>query len=128
VLVPLLLAAVVPAGCGGAPGTDTRKRDVRSIPPYEAALCLNNDGFVVEADTARTIRGSSPDGINFTVVYYRTLAAAETARDRLSPQYSAVIATTVVDFSGNPQAGPHEAAAGLTHLDLVTIRSCVERR
>src|SRR4051794_41858162 len=91
------------AACGGSHAPEPTHQ-VRSTTPDTGAGCLNEVGFLVESDSRRTIRGSSPDGVNFTVRFYPTLAAAEAARDHLELAYSAVIATTVVDFSGNPRA------------------------
>jgi len=126
-LLPWLLSAVVLAGCGGATKTTTTTRPIRSTTPYKAATCLNSVGFLVEA-AGRTVRGSAPDGVTFTMTFYPSQAAARRARARLKPRYSAVIATTVVNFAGNPPAHRGGAAMILTHVDLVTLKHCVQVR
>jgi hypothetical protein len=127
-LLPWLLSAVVLAGCGSATtATTTTTRPVRSTSPDRAATCLNSVAFLVEA-APKAVSGSAPDGVTFTMTFYRSQAAARAARARLKPRFSAVVATTVVDFAGNPPAHRGGSAMTLNHLDLVTIRHCVELR
>ena len=92
--------------------------------PTIAATCLNADAFLVE-EVQGKVRGSSPTGVNFTIRFYGTHAAANAAFARLKPRFAAMFATAVVDFAGNPPPAPGAAPRVLEHLDLITIRHCI---
>jgi hypothetical protein len=115
----------VAAGCGGGGSTTTTTVQTRTATPDAAAVCLNSDTFLVQA-AGKRISGSSPAGVNFTVTFYKSPAAAAAARARLDPAYSAAIAATVVDYSGNPPLHPGGAPMALVYDELATLRLCIE--
>jgi hypothetical protein len=120
-----VLVALVATGCGGgkrsvAPGVVTR-----TATPYDAALCLDSDTFVVAA-AGRQVSGSSPGGVNFTVTFYKSPAAAAAALSHLNATYATALAATVVDYAGNPPAHPGGAPMTLTYDELATLRLCIE--
>ena len=122
-----MLVALVATGCGGgkrpvAPGVVTR-----TATPYDAALCLDSDTFVV-ASAGRQVSGSSPGGVNFTVTFYKSPAAAAAALSHLDAKYATAIAATVVDYAGNPPAHPGGAPMTLTYDELATLRHCIALR
>jgi hypothetical protein len=100
---------------------------MRATTPTGAADCLNADLFLVEAGP-RAVRGSSPGGVNFTIRFYKSAAAATAAHSRLLPEYAAIVATTVVDFGGNPPAYRGGPPRVLLSVDMATIRHCVVLR
>jgi hypothetical protein len=92
-----------------------------------AASCLNQDQFVVEPGR-RSVKGSSPEGVNFTATFYETRAAANAAFARVGRGFRARYATVVVNFAGNPPPHPGAAPRVLKDVDLATIRHCVVTR
>ena len=115
------------AGCGGGKRAITTTTPTRTATPSAAAVCLNTDTFIVEA-AGKQISGSSPGGVNFTVTFYKSPAVAAAARALLDPAYSAAIAATVIDYSGNPPLHRGGAPMRLVHDDLRTLRHCIELR
>src|SRR5262249_54615270 len=83
--------------------------------------------LVDEATTTATVAGSSPEGVNFTVRFYRSTSAANAAVVRANRRYTARFGRVVVNFAGNPSPRPGQAPRVLKHIDLVTIRHCVLR-
>jgi hypothetical protein len=126
VLVPV--AALT--GCGGAgraPVLPAARPPTHVVPMTTAALCLNADLFYIESYIDETITGSSPQGVNFRIRFYRSIPAASRAFARLHPRYAVRYATAVVDFAGNPPAKRGGPPRVLEHLDFATIRHCLER-
>jgi hypothetical protein len=87
----LVVFVVVLAGCGGG----SKKQPVA----VATAHCLNDGGFLVQAQ-GRTVEGTSPSGVGFTL----TLAPGRPA---------------AIDASGNP------SSAKLTRGELGSIRKCL---
>ena len=129
-LVLLLFGVLLLTGCGGGSTTATTTHhgglNLTTSTPYDAAVCLNQDQFLVQAATT-SIAGSSPEGVNFIVRFYRSNAAANDALVRTGHRYTARFGRVVVDFGGNPPPHPGQAPRVLKHVDLVTIRHCVLR-
>ena len=116
-------------GCGGRAQTPTVPHGglvMTTATPHDAAVCLNQDQFLVEEATT-TVAGSSPEGVNFVVRFYRSNAAANAALVRAGHRYTARFGRVVVNFAGNPPPHPGQAPRVLKHIDLVTIRHCVLR-
>jgi hypothetical protein len=131
VLVLSLFGVLLLTGCGRSASTTTTttaRGGLAFTPatPHDAALCLNQDQFLVEEATT-TVAGSSPEGVNFTVRFYRSTSAANAAAVRANRRYTARFGRVVVNFAGNPPAHPGQAPRVLKHVDLVTIRHCVLR-
>jgi hypothetical protein len=129
VLVLSLFGVLLLTGCGGGGSTTTTRHGGLSLTtatPHDAALCLNQDQFLVEEATT-SVAGSSPEGVNFIVRFYRSSAAADAALVRTGRRYTARFGRAVVNFAGNPPAHPGQAPRVLKQIDLVTIRHCVLR-
>ena len=90
-------------------------------------MCLNSDQFLVIA-TGRKIQGSSPGGINFTITFYASPAAASAAYVRLNPKYATLMGAAVINDAGNPPPHPGAPPMRLIHDDLATLRHCIEPR
>jgi hypothetical protein len=102
------LAVALLAGCG-APDHET------------LGGCLDKAGFLVTASD-RAVNGTSPAGVAFTLTTYGNATAANRAAMKLDPRTTAVVATSLVDFHGNP-----DPSARLSKDDLATIRRCLEK-
>src|SRR5262245_7457712 len=115
-------------GCGSSRSTTTTRGGLAmtTATPHDAAVRLNQDQFLVEEATT-TVAGSSPEGVNFTVRFYRSTSAANAAVVRANRRYTARFGRVVVNFAGNPPPRPGQAPRVLKHIDLVTIRHCVLR-
>ena len=88
----LVVLAVVLAGCGGG---------AKKQPPALAtANCLNDLGFLVQPK-ARTVEGTSPSGVGFTITLSST--------------------APVVDSRGNP------SGRKLTRAELGSIKKCLRK-
>lgn len=127
-LVLSLFPVVLLTGCGGS-STTTRHGGLAltTATPYDAAVCLNQDQFLVQAATT-SLSGSSPEGVNFVARFYGSTAAANAAVARAGHRrYAARFGRVVVDFAGNPPPRPGQAPRTLKHVDLITIRHCVLR-
>jgi len=130
VLVLSLFGVALLTGCGSGSTTTTTTSGgglaLTTATPHDAAMCLNSDQFLVSEATT-SVAGSSPEGVNFVVRFYRSAAAANAARAHAGVRYTARFGMTVVDFGGNPP--PHAGGSPriLNHVDLVTIRHCVLR-
>ncbi len=103
--LPLAALALL-AGCGGTSHVTL-------------AGCLNDAGFLVTSSGSK-VDGTSPSGVAFTLRTYRTPAAAKQAARSLDPRTTAVVASGVVDFRGNP-----DPKAALSPDELRTARSCL---
>jgi hypothetical protein len=88
-----LLAVAALVACGGTQRT----------PAEAAARCLNERGYLVQAD-GEAVRGSSPNGVNFTL----TLSGSN----------------AVVDDSGNPPRRAGSPPAKLARGERTEIESC----
>jgi hypothetical protein len=123
----LSLLVLLAAGCGGGgkvTTTTTPSKPVRTASAAVAADCLNSDQFLVEV-VGRVVRGNAPDGVSFTIRFYRTPAQAQAARARLSPLYARAIGAAVIDYHGNPPAHPGGRPMVLIHDDFATLRHCL---
>lgn len=72
------------------------------------------------------VSGSSPGGINFTVTFHASPAAAAAALARLGRAYAVRMAAAVVDDAGNPPLHPGGKPMTLSHDELATLRHCIE--
>jgi hypothetical protein len=105
VLTVVLVAGLL-AACGGKS-------------PVTVGGCLNDAGFLVTSSGAK-VEGTTPAGVAFTLTVYGSDAAATRAASKLHPRTTTVVATAVVDSSGNPEPGATVSAA-----ELESIRHCV---
>jgi hypothetical protein len=126
----LLFGILALAGCGGGmkqtAATNAIKAVSTSRSPGTIATCLNGRGFLVDASPHR-ISGSSPGGVNFTVMFFANTQAAEVART--THHYVKRIITTkanvAIDDSGNPPAHTGGRPMTLPAVDLHTIVVCI---
>jgi len=120
--VLLVLAA---AGCGGGSHNAPIVVVTTTATPTAAADCLNSDAFLVEA-AGTQITGSSPGGINFTVTFHTSPAAAAVALAHLNRVYAVEMAAAVVDDAGNPPLHRGGTPMRLSPDELATLRLCIE--
>ena len=87
--------------------------------------CLNNEDFLVQPSQT-TIDGTSPGGISFALIFYKSAAAAKAAAAKKNPKTTAVLENAVIDFHGNPS--PYEGAppAKINQRELKTIKTCID--
>jgi hypothetical protein len=123
-VVPVALLA----GCGGKQSAPQPRTTFvfKAVSAATAATCLNSDQFLVQPGE-KSVRGSSPEGVNFTVKFYETSRAANAAYARVGRRFGAKYATAVVNFAGNPPPHPGAPPRVLKDIDLATIRHCVIR-
>jgi len=124
-LVPCVLLVLVPTGCGGGTQAGAPPVATRTATPSSAAICLNTDTFLVNAEGIR-VTGSSPGGINFVATFYRSPAAAAAAVARRNPAYLTRMDDAVIDDAGNPPLHPGGPPMRLTNDELATLRHCIE--
>jgi hypothetical protein len=120
-----VLLVLVPTGCGSGHHAAKTQVVTRTATPYDAAVCLDTDTFLVNADGSR-VTGSSPGGINFVATFYRSPAAAAAAFAHHDPEYATRMAAAVIDYSGNPPLHPGGKPMRLTYDELATLRHCIE--
>jgi hypothetical protein len=131
----LLLTTLALAGCGGGTQQTVSSTAIKAVSieavstsrsPGTIATCLNGRGFLVDASPHR-ISGSSPGGVNFTVMFFGTTQAAEVAKTTHHYVKRIISRTTNVgiDDSGNPPAHAGGKPMTLPAVDLHTIVVCI---
>jgi hypothetical protein len=129
-----LLAALAVAGCGGGGksssggggggggGQPTGGGGVNGI---SVGNCLIEEDFIVQPSQT-TLTGSSPGGVTFSLVFYKTEAAAKKVYAKRNPKTTALVENAVVDFKGNPS--PYEGAppAKISPKELKAIKTCID--
>jgi hypothetical protein len=130
----LLLTTLVLAGCGGGTQqtvtTAIKAVSIKAVStsrsPGTIATCLNGRGFLVDA-TPHRISGSSPGGVNFTVMFFVNGRTAEVAKTTHHYVKRIISKTTNVgiDDSGNPPAHAGGRPMTLPAVDLHTIVVCI---
>ena len=124
------LAILTLAGCGGGTKKTATSTPFEAVPvkrsPSTVARCLNDRSFLVQA-TPHRVSGSSPGGINFSVTFFQSSAAARVAQATHHYLTQIVSATSNVgiDDSGNPPAKPGGPPRALAGIDLHTIVVCI---
>ena len=125
----LALAAIAVAGCssggrsgGGDTGGGPKGTGVNGI---SVANCLNLEDFLVQPSET-TLTGTSPGGVSFSLVFYKTNQAAKTAFEKKDKKTTALAENAVIDFKGNPSpyAGAPPAKISKTELDV--IAQCID--
>jgi hypothetical protein len=102
----LAALALVVVGCGGKPRTTL-------------AGCLNDAGFLVRG-SGKSVSGTSPSGVAFTLTLYADAPAARRRLGLLSPRTTARIGRVVVDWQGNPSP-----SSRLRDSELQVVGRCV---
>jgi hypothetical protein len=126
----LLFTTLVLAGCGGVTQQTVNTTAIKAVStsrsPGTIATCLNGRGFLVDASPHR-ISGSSPGGVNFTVMFFGTTQAAEVAKTTHHYVKRIISKTTNVGIndSGNPPARRGGKPMTLPAVDLHTIVVCI---
>ena len=128
-MFPLALAAIAVAGCssggtsgGGGGETTAGGQGVNGI---SVANCLNLEDFLVQPSET-TLTGTSPGGVSFSLVFYKTNQAAKAAFEKRDKKTTALTENAVIDFKGNPSpyAGAPPAKISKTELDV--IETCID--
>jgi hypothetical protein len=128
-MFPLALAAIAVAGCssggtsgGGGGETTAGGQGVNGI---SVANCLNLEDFLVQPSET-TLTGTSPGGVSFSLVFYKTNQAAKAAFEKRDKKTTALTENAVIDFKGNPSpyAGAPPAKISKTELDV--IEKCID--
>lgn len=114
-LLPLVLALVLVAGCGGNDGDgETGGAHTETLPagPQATDICLGEQGFSIRP-AASGVSAISPSGAEFTVTFFDDEAAAEAAAD--GAEGSTAVANAVVTPAGKR----------LSRAELATVEECV---
>ena len=128
-MFPLALTAIAVAGCssggtsgGGGGETTAGGQGVNGI---SVANCLNLEDFLVQPSET-TLTGTSPGGVSFSLVFYKTNQAAKAAFEKRDKKTTALTENAVIDFKGNPSpyAGAPPAKISKTELDV--IAQCID--
>jgi hypothetical protein len=130
----LLAAIAVLAGCGGGGsksgsggggggggggGTHPSGTDVGN--------CLNNDeNFLVQPEE-NSVDGESPGGVNFTLTFYPSKAAAAAAAKKKNAKFTALVEDAVIDFRGNPSPYTGAPPAKISQTELNAIKRCIDK-
>lgn len=112
-LLPLVLALVLAAGCGGEEG-ETGGTHTETLPPGPEAtdICLGEHGFSLRP-AASGVSAISPTGVELTVTFFDDEAAAEAAAG--GAEGSTAVANAVVTPTGKR----------LPRAELATVEDCV---
>jgi hypothetical protein len=140
ILPVLILAAVavVLAGCGssgggggasssgGGGGTPTTGGSGSGLNGVAIGNCLNDQADFLVQPSESSVEGQSPAGVSFTLILYKTAAAAQAAAKKKNPKTTSVVDNGVIDFQGNlsPYAGAPPAK--ISQKELGDIKSCIE--
>jgi ABC-type glycerol-3-phosphate transport system substrate-binding protein len=127
----LALAAVAVAGCssggssGGGDGGGETTAGGQGVNGISVANCLNLEDFLVQPSET-TLTGTSPGGVSFSLVFYKTNQAAKKAFEKKDKKTTALAENAVIDFKGNPSpyAGAPPAKISKTELDV--IAQCID--
>jgi len=128
-MFPLALAAIAVAGCssGGTSGGggDETTAGGQGVNGISVANCLNLEDFLVQPSET-TLTGTSPGGVSFSLVFYKTNQAAKAAFEKRDKKTTALTENAVIDFKGNPSpyAGAPPAKISKTELDV--IETCID--
>ena len=128
----VLVAAVAAlAGCGGSKSSGGGDGGGGSSGTHPSGIkvgdCLNSDeNFLVQPEED-AVNGESPGGVNFTLTFYPTNAAAAAAAKKKNPKFTALVEDAVIDFRGNPS--PYEGAppARISKSELDAIKRCIDK-
>jgi hypothetical protein len=124
----LALAAIAVAGCssGGSSGSgEETTAGGKGVSGISVANCLNLEDFLVQPSET-TLTGTSPGGVSFSLVFYKTNQAAKAAFEKKDKKTTALAENAVIDFKGNPSpyAGAPPAKISKTELDV--IAKCID--
>jgi hypothetical protein len=128
----LLAALAVLAGCGGGGKSSSGGGGgggVSGTHPsgIEVGNCLNNDeNFLVQPEE-NSVDGESPGGVNFTLTFYPTNAAAAAAAKKKNPKFTALVEDAVIDFRGNPSPYAGAPGAKISQTELAAIKRCIDK-
>lgn len=137
-LLLLAVIAVLAAGCGSSGGgggstTGGSSLDANGQPNGGGGVnglsvgnCLNDSGYLVQPSQT-TIDGQSPAGVNFSLIFYKSAAAAKAAAAKKNPKTTALVENAIIDFKGNfsPYAGA--APAKISKKDIAIMKMCIDQ-
>ena len=124
------LAAIAVAGCssGGTSSGDGDGGGETSaggkVSGISVANCLNLEDFLVQPSET-TLTGTSPGGVSFSLVFYKTDAAAQAAFKSKDKKTTALAENAVIDFKGNPSPYAGAPPAKISQNELGVIKKCI---
>ena len=135
-LLVLAALAVVLAGCGGGGSksssggggstTSSGGGSSSGLSGTKIGDCLNeNYDFLVQPSEG-TVDGMSPAGVSFSLILYKTKAAAQAAYKKKPAKTTATVDNAVIDFHGNPTPYAGAPPAKISKTELANIKSCIE--
>jgi hypothetical protein len=142
-LLLLVVVAVLAAGCGssggggggqasgttgGGSGTDTNgiPNGGGGVNGISVGNCLNNQDYLVQP-SQNAIDGQSPGGVNFSLIFFKTSAAAKAAAAKKNPKTTSLVENAVIDFKGNFSAYTGAPPAKISQKDITAIKSCIDQ-
>lgn len=131
----LFAVAVLAAGCGGGGSSSSSSGGGGGKLPNggggvngtSVGNCLNiNYDFLVQPNPT-SVDGQSPAGVNFTLKFYKSAAAAQAAAKNKNPKTTAVVENGVVDFRGNPSIYAGAPPAKISKVELANMKDCIDK-
>jgi hypothetical protein len=130
----LPFAALALAGCGGGGGGGGGGGSANEggspnggpgVNGISVSNCLIAEDFLVQPSET-TIDGSSPNGVNFSLRFYKDEGTAKAAYDKRDAKTTALVENAVVDFKGNPSPYAGAPPAKISQRELTVIRRCID--
>jgi hypothetical protein len=89
--------------------------------------CLNSDENFLVQPSEDSVDGESPAGVNFTLTFYASNAAASAAAKKKNPKFTALVEDAVIDFRGNPSPYAGAPPAKISKSELDAIKRCIDK-
>jgi len=135
-VLSLAALGVVLAGCGGGGsggatgaaggGSSSANTAPKGVNGISVGNCLNdNEDFLVQPSLTN-IAGTSPAGVGFALIIYKSAAAAQAAAAHKNPKTTAVVENAVVDFHGNVSPYAGAPPAKISKTELAAIKRCID--
>ena len=129
----LLLAALGLAGCGGGssssgqttPSAPQTTRTIGGVKDTSLSGCLSDKGFTM-GPTTKTVNGTSPAGVVFSLKLFGGKAAARAAYEKADPKATALVENGLLDYSGNVRPSSTAPLPKLTAKGIFTISACID--
>ena len=128
-----VLAVFGLSACGGGsstsnsqppPSTPQTTRTIGGVKDTSLAGCLSGKDFSM-GPTTKTVNGTSPAGVVFSLKLFGDKAAAQAAYEKADPKTSALVENGVLDYSGNVRPSSNAPLPKLSSKDVSTIAACI---
>ena len=128
----LLLVVLVLAGCGGGssssdqttPSAPQTTRTIGGVKDTSLSGCLSDKGFTM-GPTTKTLNGTSPAGVVFSLKLFDGKEAAKAAYEKADPKATTLVENGVLDYSGNVRPSSNAPLPKLSSKDVSTITACI---